>query len=310
MFSSFITKAQTLSGSTNNFKKNCIDTLQEKLLALDYATDLTEENINNVAKFAQVCLAEPLFTYKQISLFGLLTSRSEALFTEVNQYLSTQLMILSIAKLKKATIDHELRMQLAVIEGLITTKDYAKALKNWCEMLTANSFPGCPQAVQRVQTCLSAHVRRQIQLPNTKQLYARTRYPLAEIDSSQKLYNIDEIKEYMARQPLDATESFTYAIDQHGNVVLSVGANTSFHINLCGGAPVYGAGELHLKRTSAGVEVLIVNNKSGLYLPRTEFLKSMCDWMIKQGFNVTNNTKQIDERERLIHEVMLNKSFR
>lgn len=310
MFSSFIIKAQTLSGSTNNFKKTCIDTLRAKLLALDCAADLTEENISDVSKFAQVCLAEPRFTYKQISLFGLLTSRSEALFNEVNQYISTQLMILSIEKLKNATIDHELRMQLAVIVNLITAKDYAKALKNWSDMLTVNAFPACPQAVQRVQTCLSAYVQRQIQLPDTKHLYSRTRYPLAEVNSSQKLYNIDEIKEYMARQPIDETESFTYAIDKHGNVVMSVGANTSFHINLCGGEQVYGAGELHLKRTNHGVEVQIVNNKSGLYMPRTEFLKPMCDWMIKHGFRVTNNTKQIDERERLIHEVVLNKSFR
>lgn len=138
--------------------------------------------------------------------------------------------------------------------------------------------------------------------------YSAVESGLLELDSSQKIYNLEQVKNLLIQK--NKTISFTYAIDLDNQVIFSIGATSSFHINLCKKKPVHGAGEVYLKRTDRGLEVERINNRSGLYRPRIEFLKPMKEWFKQHGF-IIDTTRLEDERVKMIrNDIQVRASFR
>lgn len=104
----------------------------------------------------------------------------------------------------------------------------------------------------------------------------------------------------MEDKPKGTLCGFIFAIDQFGNILLSENREKSKHINLCA-PPVIGAGEVLLRNTNTGVELVLINNKSGMYLPKNEFFKPLKELLKTINFNVAN-TKFEDEHKKLLSD--------
>ena len=102
---------------------------------------------------------------------------------------------------------------------------------------------------------------------------------------------------------------FIYIIDANGKLRFSPSID-SLHKQISGAKKVCGAGEIYFHKNIHGIEVNLINNKSGAYLPGDEFLIPMQEFFGALGF-ITSETQLLDERANLIeNRVKLTGNFR
>src|SRR5579885_460440 len=270
-----------ISASTTSHKLAKLTELSSRLSSISSQTDLHVDTVNNLLNFCKTCILDPKFTYKQISLFGLLSSRSENVVRQLMAQLDNkQIIYIFLQKFESALERANLADDfLKQVIQCIQSKDYAAANAAFQQIISLINQSGLdvPNAIDFASCWISDLLGLQIQLSSSK-MYTATRWPVVEIDSSQRVYDLKELTHLMSTMPKDKVISFTYAIDSHHNVLLSLGADTSYHINLCDGNPVFGAGEVYLRNSGQNIEVVLINNKSGLYLPEDEFLSDVKHW--------------------------------
>lgn len=299
-----IIKIDNTCKNTTEHKKNKLLALKADLQKLQLASDLDNIYLSEfIAGLNSNYLQDKSFTFKKISLFGKLKSRSEILVQELINALSDKTIFFFFEKINALAENHPLNNQQKEIIQLINNRDYKNALcqfDNLINLISDSISEPLPKTSQFIRTWLTRQIELQMDETNVLKTYNAVRWPVFEIRASQKIYDLDELKILMNNQN-NKVLSFTYAIDLHNNIVFSLGANSSYHINLCGGKPVYGAGEVYLRNTKNGIEVTSINNKSGLYTPTSEFLKSVKQWFEKNNF-LTLSTQLEDERLKLIQD--------
>lgn len=281
--------------TTTPYKQTKLAVIKSKLAnILDNQQDLNSDPRQELYNICKTNLLDPQFTYKQISLFGLLTSRSEDIAKTVIKITKNDIIFILLEKLQLTLGNTVYNTLINLILKECNYEIAKKYLNDFHDQLLV-----FPKTSNMIDSWLDRQISQKIPLPIRAQQYKPTRWPLLEIDSNQKVYDIDSITNFMNTEPIGETVSFTYAIDKHCNVVFSIGADSSYHINLCNGDPVYGAGEIYLQKTMSGIAVTVINNKSGLYLPKCEFLHTLKNWFTHYGY-VTHSTLLEDEEDKLI----------
>ncbi|VVC75820.1 hypothetical protein AQUSIP_11170 [Aquicella siphonis] len=309
MFTAFrtpITTIEKVQLNTTPYKYQKLEQLKQKLLSLEQSGDLSEENLISLLNYCDSILDDSQFTYIQIGFFGLRTSRCENVTRELYSFVKHNMIGIFLDKLRASCDSQSLeskinKTQFTELSECIKSRNYTLAQKIF-NLITASvvicgQFPD--QCLKSIKSWLERKLSLQIELIPDRKVYAPVRWPSLEIRSSQTVYDLNGIRELMMKCGDNEVMSFTYAIDLHGNVVFSIGANTSYHINLCGGEKVCGAGEVFLKKSSQGICVELINNKSGLYLPRTEFMRPLKYWFARHEF-IIDHACLHDERDHLI----------
>lgn len=277
-----ISKIDDVYPTTTMHKQGILAGLRAELVRIvDGTQDLYHDPRPHLLARCNAYLLNPQFTYKQISLFGLLTSRSEDIVKAVITIAKNNIIYILLEKLQSILTQsqYDQLTQLILVE-----RYYEGAIKYLRDC--SKQLHGVPITHNLLNSWLERYISQKFLLSKASKIYTATRWPFFEIVATQKIYDLDELSELMNKKPVGILSSFTYAIDRHCNVVFSRGADTSYHINLCGGQPVYGAGEVYLKKTETGIEVIEINNKSGLYLPKNEFLASLQKWLGHNGYEI------------------------
>lgn len=256
--------------------------LRSQLIKFRQEQDINLDTLENLRLLVSSLQNNPILTYKRISLFGYLISDSLKYLIELNELLTSNQHLLAIEKINNKSLQDEIkRRNYTAAKAIIDQLNDSAALRtldNW----------------------LANRQKERVNLPANKYKYPSLLYPIFEIDSTQQTFTLEEVLHIVINRPENKNTAFTYAIDLNGNLIFSRGANSSFHYNLCQGADVYGAGEVHLHHQGDNVILDIVNNRSGLYKPRTEFLAAVKQSFKNAGVQI-QHTKLNDEAKDFIN---------
>jgi hypothetical protein len=287
---------EKLQIKTNKIKSTKLAALEVQLSDFLTNADPSVEDFFNLKKKCSELLLDKEFTYKRFSFFGLFKSRSEKLTIALQKELeSLPLFNIAIQKLKENFPEEKC---VSSLEKSLLSRNYSLA-----DTIITENESLLQSKVPQVLAGLKKHLKPILafsKLFKGTSIFTPKRHPVLEQNHSQRVYSLYELHQYMKQTKAEQTCSFIYAIDLNGNIYFSKDANASFHINLCNGKTVRGAGEIYLRKNKDKViEVKIINNKSGLYLPTNEFLKPFHSALKQCDFNVKSSRLQ-DERTKLI----------
>lgn len=287
---------EKLKTKTNKIKSTKLAELEVQLSDFLTNPDPSLEDFFNLKKKCSELLSDKEFTYKRFSFFGLFKSRSEKLTIALQKELeSLPLFNIAIQKLKENFPEEKF---VTSLEKSLSSRNYVLA-----DTIITENEAILQAKVPHIFTGLKKHLKPILAFAKFfkgASIFSSKRDPVLERNHSQRIYSLYELHQYMKQSKSGHTCSFTYAIDLNGNIFFSKDANASFHINLCDGKKVRGAGEIYLRKNKDKViEVTMINNKSGLYLPTKEFLKPLHTTLEKCHFNVKSSRLQ-DERAKLV----------
>ncbi|STX28303.1 Uncharacterised protein [Legionella beliardensis] len=278
--------------STSAYKKEKLYTLMDKLIEFQNNPLFDDAEFAALQSYCQTLLQDPKFTFKRISLFGLLTSNSQDAATQLSRFLEGSKGLLLVGKLAKengnnSNIIKELKDAVQV-NNYKSAQTILSTFPDSVNKEVANNF---------FQRCISAQVATDF--PN-KKLYQPLVNPFLEYNSKQYTFDIYQLKKIMEGKPKNKDVGFVFSIDQFGNILFSEDNDLSKHVNLCK-PPAIGAGEVFLKNTDSGIELTCITNRSGLYRPSDEFIKPLKDIFRKVEINV-RQTMFRDERQNQISD--------
>ncbi|GEM_PF-6754032 len=288
---------------TNAAKKTGLEELKKALGTLQDNKDHDEKQYDRALATCQRLLKNPEFTYKRVSMGGLFKSRSEIMVTKIRAGLAANKIFILLDKLAQFAEDRSaITSEVDKIKNLIRERNFSEAL-NTLTHLIENYSKTAVAAANFVKNWLEQKKAIQIKLDQYKV------FPLLDRNfrsKQQAVYDLNEVKAHLATCDYHETISFIFAIDLHDNVHFSLDPDVTSHHSIYEGEEFKGAGEVYFKKTREGFEVVMLNNKSGHFLPTDEFLEPLKTWFNKNGF-ITRNTKCVKERAKLIGDGIYNR---
>ncbi|GEM_PF-3644478 len=137
----------------------------------------------------------------------------------------------------------------------------------------------------------------------SKDEYVHRGIPLFELNKNQPVIDAKQLIDQVNHLPYYKVAAYIYVADKLTCKVRFSPTTTSAHINITDGLAASGAGEVYLQKTLDGIELLKLNNRSGLYLPGAGFMNSLKTWFSDFGI-VTAHTLIEDERNKQIEDIV------
>jgi hypothetical protein len=126
-------------------------------------------------------------------------------------------------------------------------------------------------------------------------IYSARHKAFVERRDNQNVMSMAEVINHVHHRPFNEEVAFIYVIDKRGQLRFSHHNDSTYHVNIHGGAAALGAGEMYMRKTSRGIELSRLNNRSGCYLPGTSFFGALFKWF--KGFGIfASKTKITDEK--------------
>lgn len=286
-------RIETIKTNTREYKKENLDLLLIELNEiLNIKNDLFHFEIDNLILFCKALLLDSQFTYKQVSLFGALESRSKVVVSDLLKILQEQRLQIALEKIRygyESQHDQEALNRLKNIDMAVSERNFVLAAKQFEDLVESRHTSSyLIKAYDFVSKTFAQRLKSRVELPLNAHQFERIRSASFEINKNQHVFYVEDVMAKILEQPQDQLLSFSFTIDQFKNVLFSEDAKNSHHINHCEGKRSFGAGEIYFKRHDQTIEVVEINNESGLYEPSAEFLIPLTQWLRQQNFVVTN----------------------